>query len=79
VTNAISRFSSQLTARRRGGIGRLVGWFIRIVIYDICISTIQEVTGLSRMASLFVFLGVLAGLAFLGYIMRQRTSPSVDA
>jgi hypothetical protein len=62
----------------RGGMGRLVGWFIRIVIYDICITTIQDVLGVSRFVALFIFLGILAAIAFGGYVVKQRTSPGVE-
>lgn len=63
---------------RRGFIGEMVGWFIRIVIYDICITTIQEVTGVSRFAALFIFLGLLSAGAFIAYLIRRRMSPGVD-
>jgi hypothetical protein len=63
---------------RGGGIGRLVGWFIRIVIYDICITTISEVLGVSRFVALFIFLGILMAISFGGYVLKQRVSPGVE-
>ena len=67
-----------LSARKGGFVGELIGWFIRIVIYDICITTIQEVLGVSRFAALFIFLGLLAGGAFVFYLLKRRMSPGVD-
>ncbi len=65
--------------RGRGGfIGGMVSWFIRVIIYDICITFIQEITGYSRMTSLFIFLGILLVISVLGYFMKQRISPSID-
>lgn len=67
-----------INAKGGGFISGLVGWFIRIVIYDICITTIQEVLGVSRFAALFIFLGILAALSFVGYFLKQRMSPGID-
>ena len=63
---------------RRGGLGGIVSWFIRIVIYDICITGIQDVLGVSRMVALFIFLGILAAISFGGYLMKQKMSPGVE-
>ena len=63
---------------RRGGLGRIISWFIRIVIYDICITGISDVLGVSRMVALFIFLGILAVLAFGGYVIKQRVAPGVE-
>ncbi|MEW5849419.1 MAG: hypothetical protein AB2A00_11430 [Myxococcota bacterium] len=68
----------RVAARRGGFIGELVGWFIRVVIYDICISTIQEVLGVSRMVALFIFLGILAAIAIGGYVAKQKLAPAVE-
>jgi hypothetical protein len=65
-------------SRKGGFIGSLIGWFIRIVIYDICITTIQEVLGVSRFVALFIFLGLLAAGSFVFYILKNRMSPGVD-
>lgn len=65
-----------LFARR--GIGGIVSWFIRIVIYDICITTISEVLGVSRMVALFIFLGILLAISGVGYFIKQRSSAGVD-
>jgi hypothetical protein len=62
----------------RGGIGSIVAWFVRIVIYDICITGIVEIFGVSRMVALFIFLGILAVIAFGGYILKQRLSPGIE-
>jgi hypothetical protein len=61
------------------GIGSIVSWFIRIVIYDICITGISETLGVSRLIALFVFLGILALIAFGGYLLKQKVSPGVDS
>ena len=66
--------SLPLLARRGGFVGELIGWFIRVVIYDICITTISEVLGVPRLVALFIFLGILGVIAVVGYIMRQRMS-----
>ena len=72
-------FSPPIAYSRKGGIfGDLIGWFIRVVIYDICVSTIQEVTGLSRLASIFIFLGILLLIGFAGYVIKQKSSRGVD-
>ncbi|MFT5731910.1 MAG: hypothetical protein ACJA2W_002555 [Planctomycetota bacterium] len=67
-----------LAARGRG-IGGIVSWFIRIVIYDICITGIQDALGVSRMVALFIFLGLLALFAFGAYLLRKRMSADADA
>ena len=69
--------NSMLIARR-GGLGRIVSWFIRIVIYDICIPGIADILGVSRMVALFIFLGILAVVAFLGYLLKQKVAPGVE-
>lgn len=69
---------SLLAQRRGGGIGGIVSWFIRIVIYDICITGISEVLGVSRLVALFIFLGILAGIAIGGYFLKQRMAPGVE-
>jgi hypothetical protein len=63
----------------RGGFGGIVQWFIQIVIYDICITGIQNVLGVSRMVALLIFLAILGAIAFGGYIMRKRMSGNADA
>ena len=72
--------NSWMIARGRGGgfIGEMISWFIRIVIYDICITGIQEVLGVSRMVALFIFLGILAALAVGGYLIRQRMATRIE-
>lgn len=65
-------------ARRGGGIGRIVSWFIRIVIYDICITGISDVLGVSRMVALFIFLGILMVIGGVGYFVKQRVAPGIE-
>ncbi len=65
-------------ARRGGFIGEMVGWFIRIVIYDICITGISDIFGVPRMVALFIFLGILLAISVGGYILKQRMSPGVE-
>lgn len=67
-----------LLGARGGGIGAIVGWFIRVVIYDICITGISDILGVSRMVALFIFLGILAVIAFGSYIIKQRVAPGVE-
>jgi hypothetical protein len=67
-----------LNARGGGFFRDMIGWMIRVVIYDICITTIQEVTGVSRIVALFIFLGLMGAVAFIGYLLKQRLSPGVD-
>jgi uncharacterized membrane protein len=63
----------------RGGFGGIIRWFIQIVIYDICITTIQDVLGVSRMVALFIFLGIMLAIAAVGYIIRKKMSGQADA
>ena len=71
-------FFPELQARR-GFFGEMIGWFIRVVIYDICVTTIQEVFGVSRFVAIFIFLGILLVIGFASYAVKQKTSKSVDA
>ncbi|MGC3969683.1 MAG: hypothetical protein QM775_20835 [Pirellulales bacterium] len=64
---------------KRNFIGEVIGWFIRVVIYDICISTIQMTLGVSRMVALLIFLGILAVIAFAGYFLKQKYAPGVES
>lgn len=70
--------NSPMMFGRRGGLGSIVSWFIRIVIYDICITGISEVLGVSRMVALFIFLGILGVIAFVGYLLRNKYAGGVD-
>ena len=49
-----------------GGFGGIVRWFIQIVIYDICITGIQDILGVSRMVALFIFPGLLMAIDLVG-------------
>lgn len=71
--------SFALFAARGGGIGSIVRWFIQIVIYDICVTTISEVFGVSRLVALFIFLGILLAIGFVSYAVRNRMSSQADA
>ena len=62
----------------RGGFGAIIGWFIRIVIYDICITGISDILHVPRMVALFIFLGILGVIAFVGYLMKQKYASSVE-
>jgi len=66
----------------RGGMGgwfsSMIGWFIRIVIYDICITGIQDILGVSRWVALFIFLGILMVIGFIGYLLKQRMAPGIE-
>lgn len=62
----------------RGGLGGIISWFIRIVIYDICITGISDILGVPRMVALFIFLGILAAIALGGYILKQRVAPGIE-
>ena len=74
----ISMFDLSKFDNRRGGAGGLVSWLIRVVIYDICVTTIAEVLGVNRLVALFIFLGILGLFSFGGYVLKQRMSPGVD-
>ncbi len=63
----------------RGGFGGIVRTFIYFIVYDICITTIQDVLGVSRMVALFIFLGIMLAIAAIGYIVRKKMSGSADS
>jgi hypothetical protein len=65
-------------ARGGGFLSGIVSWFIRVVIYDICVTTIQDVFGVSRMVALFIFLGIMLVIGFVGYMIKQRSGASLD-
>ncbi|MCC6953488.1 MAG: hypothetical protein IT290_05175 [Deltaproteobacteria bacterium] len=71
-------FFPELQARK-GFFGEMIGWFIRVVIYDICVTTIQEVFGVSRFVAIFIFLGILLVIGFGSYVIKQKSSKAVDA
>jgi hypothetical protein len=68
-----------LLAARGGGLGPIIRWFIQVVIYDICVTTISEVLGVPRLVALFIFLGILLALGFVTYVVRNRMSSQADA
>mgnify|MGYP000949221892 CR=1 FL=1 len=70
--------TSVLNRRVGGFLSGIISWFIRIVIYDICISTIQEVFGVSRMVALFIFLGLLSVISFGYYMIKQKSVGGID-
>jgi hypothetical protein len=67
-----------LLARGRNPLSSIVGWFIRVVIYDICITGISDVLHVPRMVALFIFLGILAVIAFGGYLVQQKYAGDVE-
>jgi hypothetical protein len=67
-----------LVLAARGGIGAIVGWFIRVVIYDICITAISDILHVPRIVALFIFLGILGVIAFVGYMMQQKYAGNSD-
>ena len=71
-------FDLSTVSHARGGMGGMVSWLIRVVIYDICVTSISEILGVSRLVALFIFLGILGLVSFGGYILKQRMSPGVD-
>ena len=60
------------------GLGDIVGWFIRVVIYDIIVTSISDLLGVPRIVALFIFLGILLAISAGGYILRQRTAGGAD-
>jgi len=62
----------------RGGMGEIFRWFFRILIYDIIVTSIAEVLGVSRLVALFIFLGGMAVVGVVGYIFKQKYSPDVE-
>jgi hypothetical protein len=68
----------ELLAARGGALGGIVQWFIRVLIYDIIVTSIAEFLGVSRLVALFIFLGGLMLVGAVGYFMKQRMSPGVD-
>ena len=67
------------SAARGGGFIRdMIRWLIMVAIYDICIGTIANVLGVSRLVACFIFLGILLAISFAGYVIRQKMSPPVD-
>lgn len=71
----ISRTSGLLA---RGGLGEIFRWFFRVLIYDIIVTSIAEVLGVSRLVALFIFMGVMIVIGVVGYIMKQKYSPDVE-
>ena len=71
-------FPLPVLARRGGAFGAIIGWFIRVVIYDICITGISEILHVPRIVALFIFLGILGVIAFIGYMMKVRFAGDVE-
>jgi uncharacterized membrane protein len=65
-------------AARGGGFSQIIGWFIRVVIYDICITGISDTLHVPRMVALFIFLGILAVISFVLYIFKQKYAGDVE-
>ena len=62
----------------RGFIADMIRWFIMVAIYDICIGTIANVLGVSRLVAVFIFLGILMVIMFIGMIIRQKMAQRAD-
>jgi hypothetical protein len=60
------------------GFGDIIGWFIRVVIYDIIVTSISDLLGVPRIVALFIFLGLLLAISAGGYVLRQRSSAPAD-
>ncbi len=56
----------------------LFRWFFRILIYDIVVTSIAEILGVSRIVALFIFLGGMIIIGIIGYVLKQRMSPGID-
>ncbi|MGV3483010.1 MAG: hypothetical protein ACO1RT_01190 [Planctomycetaceae bacterium] len=62
----------------RGGLGEIFRWFFRILIYDIIVTSIAEVLGVSRLVALFIFLGGMLVVGAIGYVFKQKYSPDIE-
>ncbi len=62
----------------RGGLGEIFRWFFRVLIYDIIVTSIAEVLGVSRLVALFIFMGGMLVVGAIGYIMKQKYSPDIE-
>lgn len=60
------------------GFGDIIGWFIRVIIYDIIVTSISEIFGVPRIVALFIFLGILLAISAGGYILKQRSGQNAD-
>ena len=67
-----------ILAARGGGLSSIIGWFIRVVIYDICITGISDVLHVPRMVALFIFLGILAVISFVAYLVKNKYADDVE-
>ena len=71
----MSLFTTPFLAK---GIGGFVSLFIRWIIYDIIITGIVDIFGVSRMVALFIFLGITVAISIGGYILKQKSGASLD-
>jgi hypothetical protein len=71
-------FPTPIVARSGGIFSGIISWFIRVVIYDICITFIESIFGVSRTVALFIFLGIMLAIAFVGYLIKQKSGASLD-
>lgn len=67
-----------LFAARGRGFGEIISWFIRVVIYDICITSISDILGVSRFVAMFIFLGILIAISFAGYYLKQKSASNIE-
>lgn len=75
----MTSYGFTLLAARGGGFGPIIRWFIQVVIYDICVTTISDVLGVPRIVALFIFLGILLAIGGVAYVLRNRMSSPADA
>jgi len=72
-------FTMPRPAARRGGfVGDIFRWLIMVAIYDIAITGLAELLGVSRLVAIFIFLGLLFLGGFAAYVMRQSASTRAD-
>lgn len=71
-------FSNQSMVLARGGLGEIFRWFFRILIYDIIVTSIAEVLGVSRLVALFIFMGIMLVVGVIGYIVKQKYSADIE-
>jgi hypothetical protein len=62
----------------RGGFGSIVKTFIYWIVYDICVTGISDIFGVSRMVALFIFLGISLAVSAGIYVLKQKSSKGAD-
>ncbi len=59
-------------------IGDFIKTFIMWIVYDICVTGIAQMLGVSRMVALLIFLGLLLAISAVGYLMKKRMARRAD-